>query len=106
VSLAFSVGAEPLAALPDPTRPPAQRVAPVAMDPEPTVQSWRVTAIRISTDARRALVNDHWVGIGAEVDLARVVDIRANAVILDHDGQRIPVSLLHTDPKTSVGSRP
>jgi hypothetical protein len=50
---------------------------------------WVVTGILISPERRLAMINDRLIGIGENVDGARVKTIRGNGVELDVNGRLI-----------------
>lgn len=79
--------------LDDPTRPPGYRLV-LPGGKQAGVTRWRVSAIYLSAGQRSALINGRLVRPGQRVGGARVVQILANRVWLEKDGQRFAVPLL------------
>lgn len=88
------------ASLLDPTRPydyvpVEQRVedeVPV-IQPREQVQ-WKLSVIRIGTDARYAIINGRTVRPGEIIDTARVIEIRPSEVVLEYDKKPVVLTLL------------
>lgn len=101
-AIALALAAQAGTPLPDPTEP-----ADWAAVPEPVAlpegsREWHVHAVRIGPDARRAIVNGRSVQEGERIGEARVVEIRASAVVIEQAGERIIVSLLPQAVKREV----
>lgn len=89
--LAQGVG-EPL---PDPTRPADffSRSAIQEAQPQELI-NWHLTAIRISTTHRSAIVNGKLVKVGDEIGSATVLEITSKSVVLDTDRKRLEINLI------------
>lgn len=113
-AVVMALTATPLAALerlslPDPTRPPAAHRSAVIRATIEQPQEFVVTAIKITGDSRRALVNDRLVTLGDRIGEAEIVAIDAGVVVIDYLSQRLEVSLLpagvrKTGPATAAAS--
>lgn len=88
------VGALELVNLPDPTRPPSIHTSALRRMSLDEPQKFAVTAIMISGESRRALVNGRLVWVGDRVGEARVVDIDGSAVTLEYLSEELRVPLL------------
>ena len=83
--------------LPDPTRPATFDV----VDSEPVVFeetitdkiNWKLTAIRISTDDKSAILNGKLVRIGEEIGPAKVLEINPLSVVINHEDKKLIVNL-------------
>ncbi len=86
--------------LPDPTRPANYILesVPVFVEqiPEPGQKlSWQVSAIRISSNDRSAIVNGKLVRVGDKVSLGTVLEINPTSVVVDHKQQKLIVRLFN-----------
>ena len=80
--------------LPDPTRP-AQYQETLSVQEMPQSElEWNLTAIRISDTDRSAIVNGQIVRPGQIIGQAKLAEIRADEVILEHDNRKIAVKLI------------
>lgn len=88
--LAVSVSAE----LRDPTQPPVVHQSAVRRLEirEPT--SYKVTAIKISGDEKKALINGQLLAEGENIGEARVLEIGPDAVIVEYLSEQRRLSLL------------
>ena len=74
----------------EPTEPEVQvQGAPTAEDPDEQKASFELGGIMQSGGVANAIVNNHLVAVGDEIDGARVVSIDKHHVVLDLDGKRI-----------------
>ena len=76
---------------PQPTSPPPVTTRP-AVEPTPAV-SFRLGGILQSGNEAHALINNHLVKVGDEIDGARVVAIGKYHVVLEKDGKRITLRM-------------
>lgn len=96
VAIPFSVSGNN--GLPDPTRPAnyivkdTESVFIEVIDTKEKI-SWRVSAIRISTDDRTAIVNGKLVRIGDEISSGIISEINPLSVIVDYEDQKLIVRL-------------
>ena len=82
--------------LPDPTRPADYLVTPAFVEVEELpgeLVDWSVTAIRISSKDRSAIVNGRLVRVGDEIGPARVLEINPVSIVLDYDNKHVNVKL-------------
>ena len=91
------------AELPDPTRPATF----IVEDSEPEIFeeidvneivakeriNWKLSAIRISTEDRTAIVNGKLVRVGDDVGPAKVLEINPLSVVIDHEDRKLIVRL-------------
>ncbi|MEM6998853.1 MAG: hypothetical protein AAF419_03325 [Pseudomonadota bacterium] len=95
--------------LPDPTKPADYRVAlpePVYVEQvtEGKDISWRVSAIRISSSDRTAIVNGELVRIGDEINASEVLEINPLSVVINHNDQKLIVRLLSSTVKKQAAN--
>ena len=83
-------GAGPVAALDDPTRPPAY----VPRETPAGERGWRLQAVFRGPGGARALINGRLVAVGERVDGARVVAIGPGRVVLATDAGRRELRLV------------
>jgi len=91
-----------LAALEDPTRPPAQAAAVTTQSPAAAAGNgprWTLTSTLVSPSRRTAVINDQVVAVGDRVDGALVADIQADSVRLRAGGREVTLTLLKTNVK-------
>lgn len=97
------------AELEDPTRPPiaTQKKAPVAATSvqQNEISKWVLRSTLVSSQRRTAVINDHIVIQGDEVDGASVLDIQQGQVKLSVKGKNITLSLSKEDVKTVIRHR-
>ena len=88
------------AELPDPTRPATF----IVEDSEPVFIeeidvkgkiNWKLSAIRISTEDRTAIVNGKLVRVGDEIGPAKVLEINSLSVVIDHEDRKLIVRLFN-----------
>lgn len=75
--------ATPVAALRDPTRPPADQALSRTAENHP-VQHWHLSSILISPQRRIAVINGHSLQVGQSLDGVRVLSIEVDQVVLRH----------------------
>ena len=90
------------AELPDPTRPANYIVEtgePVYVEvfSENTKEqiSWTLSAVRISDNDKTAIVNGELVRVGDEINQAKVVEIKSQSVVIDHEDKKLIVRLFN-----------
>ena len=90
------------AELPDPTRPANYIVEtdePVYVEVfnEDTKEqlSWTLSAVRISEKDKTAIINGNLVRIGDEINQAKIVDIKPQSVVIDHEDKKLIVRLFN-----------
>ena len=90
-----------LAALEDPTRPPAQAAAVTTQSPAAAGNGprWTLTSTLVSPSRRTAVINDQVVAVGDRVDGALVADIQVDSVRLRSGGREVTLTLLKTNVK-------
>jgi hypothetical protein len=71
----------------DPMRPP--QAAAAAGERRTDQPRWRVSGILVSPGRRLAMINDRLIGVGEQVDGARVRNIYGDSVELDIDGRPV-----------------
>ena len=88
--------------LPDPTRPANYIVEsnePVSIEvfSESTKEqiSWTLSAVRISDKDKTAIINGKLVREGDEIDQAKIVDIKSQSVVIDHENKKLIVRLFN-----------
>ena len=91
--------------LPDPTRPPLLHQVAVRRLADDKPQAFTLTAIKISADARQAIVNGRLVSAGDRVGESVVREIMPGAVVLDYLGQERRLRLLPYDVRNAAGNR-
>lgn len=91
------------ARLPDPTQPPRVHEAARERLQVTERESFAVSAIRIRGADRSALVNGRLVRVGAAIGEGRVVEIAADAVVIDYLGERNRVPLLPRTVRRPAG---
>ena len=91
--------------LPDPTRPPLLHQVAVRRLADSNPEQFTLTAIKISADDRKAIVNDRLVREGEHVGESLVVEIIPGAVILDYLGQRKRLRLLPYNVRNASENR-
>ena len=83
--------------LPDPTRPAtylddaSEPVVFVSITNEEF--SWKLSAIRISKEDKTAIVNGKLVRVGDDVGSARILEINALSVVINHEDRKLIVKL-------------
>ncbi len=97
--LVFAQGVVPAQAAVDPTRPPAVQPGGAEAVAQ-TASPWQLQAIRISAQARRAVINGISVREGERVRGADVVAIEPGSVVLSKGSRRIQLEL-----QSSVNSK-
>lgn len=90
------------ATLEDPTRPFTYRREAVTVVSSQRAESYKVSAIKISSGQRSAIVNNVTVRPGDRVGSATVIAIDADGVVLQQERNRIKVTLLDVQVKKSV----
>ena len=80
--------------LPDPTRPPLLHQVAVRRLNEDRPQQYTVTAIKISGDSRKAIVNGELLNEGARIGEAVIVEINLGAVVIEYLSERRRYKLL------------
>ncbi len=88
-------------ALPDPTRPSDYAPLDVSEPASAQANAYRVSAIRISSAGRVAIVNGNPVRSGDQLSGAIVRAIEADGVVLDIRRERIKIPLINFRVKTS-----
>ncbi len=78
----------------DPTQPPIVHQSAVRRLEIQQPQEYVLSAIKISGDARKALVNGKLVAEGELVGESRVVEIAADAVVMEYLSEQTRVALL------------
>lgn len=101
-AIALALAAQAGAPLPDPTEPADWAVVPEPVAPPEGSREWRLHAVRLGPDTRRAIVNGRSVQEGERIGDAQVVEIRASAVVIEQAGQRIIVSLIPQAVKQGI----
>ena len=97
------------AELPDPTRPATFIVEdrePVFFE-EINVKekiNWKLSAIRISTEDRTAIVNGKLVRVGDDVGPAKVLEINPISIVIDHEDRKLIVRLFNYSVKKDYKS--
>ena len=66
--------------------------------------SWRVSAIRISSSDRTAIVNGELVRVGDEISSGEVIEINPLSVVLNHKDQKLIVRLFNSNVKKEVAN--
>ncbi len=94
-------GASAAAPLPDPTRPADWDALPVPAA-EPVARDWVLRGVRIGEDGRRAIINERSVEVGERIGAATVREIRASAVVIEHDGRRVVLTLVNQAVKKAI----
>lgn len=89
------------AALEDPMRPPGN-AALVSLPP--AASRFVLSSTLIARERRSAVINGRNVGVGEEVDGARVVEIQPTQVRLQHQGHQLTLQLLPVDVKKTVSA--
>ncbi|MEX2487896.1 MAG: general secretion pathway protein GspB [Pseudomonadales bacterium] len=92
--------------LQDPTRPTDYTPSSAASTQTPKLSGsmeWKLSAIRISPDMRKAIVNGRLVQEGERVGEATVANISSGSVVLNYRGQEIKVNLVPQDVKIVRG---
>jgi hypothetical protein len=79
--------------LPDPTRPVGYNDMLVVPEMPDELVDWKVTAIRISGAERTAIVNNRLVRVGEIIGQAKVLEISADGVTLNHNNQSLKIRL-------------
>lgn len=92
-----------VAALNDPTRPPARRSSTQSLG-SVTAPSARLelTSILVAPERRVAVINGKSVQIGEKIGDYKVVDIQFDVVLVKNDHRSIPLTLKNTVVKKSV----
>ena len=109
--MAFCVALAPRAdgmesqALPDPTGPPIVHQSAVRRLADDTPQQFTLSAIKISADARKAIVNGCLVGAGDRIGKSVVTEIIPGVVVLDYLGQEKRLRLLPYDVRKAQRTR-
>ena len=80
--------------LPDPTRPPLLHQAALRRLSDDKIQHYTVTAIKISDDSRKAIVNGQLLNEGARIGEAVIVEINLDAVVIEYLSERHRYKLL------------
>ena len=81
--------------LPDPTRPPLlHQVAVRRLSEDRPQQLYTVTAIKISGDSRKAIVNGELLSEGARIGEAVIVEINLGAIVIEYLSERQRYKLL------------
>ena len=101
ISLLMPLGAH---ALEDPTRPPGYGAKQGARQ-VPARPRWQLYSTLIAPARRVANINGELVHQGEIIDGARLVEVQAAKVVLQHDGRQITLSLLPQDFKYTRGAR-
>ena len=90
------------AELPDPTRPAnyiVETEEPVFVEVfnEDTNEqlSWKLQAVRISDKDKTAIINGKLVRIGDEINHAKIVEIKSQSVVIDHEDKKLIVRLFN-----------
>ena len=92
--------------LPDPTEPPERYRTAVRRMEVTRRQEFAVSAIKISGEHRRAIVNDRLVAEGDAIGEARVVEILPTAVVVEYLAEHIRVALLPRKIRQQAVSNP
>ena len=79
LALGVNLGLNPAMAMDDPTRPPGYPLA-TARGKSMTAPVWNVSAIRIASKQKTAVVNGRTVAVGNRVNGATVIDIEPSEV--------------------------
>ena len=102
ICLFFSVLANAMNTLPDPTRPANYIVEsnePVYVEvfsESPNEQiSWTLSAVRISDKDKTAIVNGQLVRVGDEINDAKIVEIKSQSVVINHENKKLIVRLFN-----------
>jgi hypothetical protein len=92
--------------LPDPTRPVGYNEMLVVAETPGELVEWKVTAIRISGAERTAIVNNRLVRAGEIIGQAKVLEINADGVTLNHNNQSLKIRLYsETSIKNPVNNK-
>ena len=91
--------------LPDPTRPPLLHQVAVRRLADDAPQEFALTAIKISADGRKAIVNGRLVSAGDRVGQSVVREIIPGAVVLDYLGEEKRLRLLPYDVRNAAENR-
>ena len=88
------------AELPDPTRPATYvevSTEPVFVEEIEVKEKmiWKLSAIRISSADRTAIVNGKLVRVGDDIGPAKIIEINPVSVILDHEDRKLIVRLFN-----------
>lgn len=92
--------------LPDPTRPSdyfARRAATEELPKE--IVNWNLTAVRISSQGRSAIINGQFVRVGDVIGKGTVLEINHDSVVLDYNRQEFIVNLLPFNIKRTMSAR-
>ncbi len=104
--LTMSVITPAQAELEDPTRPPIGNSNKAAITITPVQQnetsSWVLRSTLVSSQRRTAVINDHVVTLGDDVDGATVINIQQGQVQLRVKGKNITLSLTQKEVKTVI----
>jgi len=97
------------AELPDPTRPATFIVEdrePVFFEEIDVKEkiNWKLSAIRISTEDRTAIVNGKLVRVGDDVGPAKVLEINPISIVIDHEDRKLIVRLFNNKVKKDYKS--
>ena len=57
--------------------------------------SWTLSAVRISEKDKTAIINGNLVRIGDEINQAKIVDIKSQSVVIDHEDKKLIVRLFN-----------
>ena len=101
-ALAFPGGAAWASELSDPTRPTPLHGERRAAPQQPT---WTLNSTLVSEDRRVAIINGRAVGVGDQINGARVVRVEQGAVWLEYQGNRFSRTLPSTTDVKSPGSQ-
>ncbi len=80
--------------LPDPTLPPLLHQVALRRLSDDKIQQYTVTAIKISGDSRKAIVNGELLNEGARIGEAIIVEINLDAVVIEYLSERRRYKLL------------
>jgi hypothetical protein len=92
------------AELPDPTRPATyivENIEPVYFEEVDVKEkiNWKLTAIRISSEDRTAIVNGKLVRVGDKIRSAIITEINQLSVIINHEDRKLIVRLFNNQVK-------
>lgn len=96
--------------LPDPTRPATyivEDIEPVFFDEIDVKEkiNWKLSAIRISSEDRTAILNGKLVRAGDDIGPAKVLEINPLSIVIDHDERKLIVRLYNTSVIKDYKSR-